>query len=68
MPSYELDQGKMTKKDREIILCFDLISPEAKKKIDREISLLIDTKIRDILEQDPMYCQSRGWDVKTQTA
>lgn len=51
----------------EIILDFSLIGAEARAKILKEIDVFIDTKVREILLNDPIYCLARGWTDEPQT-
>jgi hypothetical protein len=60
-----MDEEREEEQLREIILDFKVISPAAKAKIDQEIDRLINTKIREILLADAMYCKARGWDCGT---
>lgn len=52
----------------EIVLDYSLIGAEAKALIMKEIDHFIDTRVREILENDPVYCLARGWKDEPQTA
>jgi hypothetical protein len=61
----DMDEEREEEQVREIVLCFKIMSPECKAKIDREIDLLFETKIREILLADQDYCKAMGWDCGT---
>lgn len=60
-----MDEERQEEQEREIVLCFKIMSPECKAKIDQEIDRLLDTKIKEILLADKDYCRAMGWDCGT---